>query len=82
MKGSRDQLQNSVETWKLQLCVVKLLFLRVVTVDHNVPGIDRPVDQRHFWELEVNQYFFFNFENSCDFLKLWIQPCVKCSWEI
>lgn len=55
MKGSRDQLQNSVETWKSQLCVVTLLFLRVVIVDHNLPGIDRPVDQSHLWELEVNE---------------------------
>lgn len=56
MKGSRDQLQNSVETWKLQLHVVKLSFLSAVAVDHNVPGIDRPVDQNNFFEeLEVNE---------------------------
>lgn len=59
MKGSRDQLQSSVESWKLQVYIVKQLFLSAVTGDHNVPGIDRPVDQNNFGELEVKEYFFF-----------------------
>lgn len=64
MKGSRDQLQNSGDTWKLQVYIVKLLFLSAATADHNVPGTDRPENQNNFGELEVNGHFFFSLKTA------------------